>query len=143
MIRGSLLVKGGRLVDPSLGLDALRDVRITGGIVYEIGERLEAREGEAVFDASNAIVAPGFVDMHVHLREPGFSEKETVATGTEAAVRGGFTAVACMPNTQPALDDTTGLSLLLQNVSANARCVVYPIAAITRGRAGTEPCDYV
>ncbi len=142
MNRGSLLIKGGRLVDPSLGLDALRDVRITGGIVYEIGERLEAHDGEAVLDASNAIVAPGLVDMHVHLREPGFSEKETIATGTEAAVRGGFTTVACMPNTQPALDEPRVLSDLLQNVSANARCAVYPVAAITRGRLGVAPVDF-
>jgi dihydroorotase len=142
MTRGSLLIKGGRVVDPSLALDALRDVRITGGIVYEIGEGLEAREGEAVFDASNAIVAPGFVDMHVHLRDPGFPEKETIASGSEAAVRGGFTAVACMPNTQPALDDASVLTDLLQNVSANARCAVHPIAAITRGRLGVEPCDF-
>ena len=142
MNRGSLLIKGGRLVDPSLGLDALRDVRITGGIVYEIGERLEAHDGEAVLDASNAIVAPGLIDMHVHLREPGFTEKETIATGTEAAVRGGFTAVACMPNTQPALDEPRVLSDLLQNVSANARCAVYPVASITRGRLGVEPVDF-
>jgi dihydroorotase len=142
MKRGSLLIKGGRLVDPSLALDALRDVRITGGIVYEIGEDLDAHDGELVFDASNAVVAPGFVDMHVHLREPGFSEKETVATGTEAAVRGGFTAVACMPNTQPALDDPRALDELLQNVSRNARCAVYPVGAITRGRLGVEPCDF-
>jgi dihydroorotase len=142
MSRGSLLIKGGRLVDPSLALDALRDVRITGGIVYEIGEGLEAHEGEAVLDVSNAIVAPGFIDMHVHLREPGFSEKETIATGTEAAVRGGFTAVACMPNTQPALDEARVLNELLQNVSANARCAVYPVAAITRGRLGVDPCDF-
>ncbi len=142
MSRGSILIKGGRLVDPSLALDGLRDVRITGGIVYEIGERLEAREGEAVLDASNAIVAPGFIDMHVHLREPGFSEKETIATGTEAAVRGGFTGIACMPNTQPALDDPRALNELQQNVSANARCAVYPVAAITRGRLGVDPCDF-
>ncbi|MBV8118211.1 MAG: dihydroorotase, partial [Candidatus Eremiobacteraeota bacterium] len=89
MSRGSLLIKGGRLVDPSLPLDALRDVRIVRGIVYEIGDALEPAAGEPVFDATNAVVAPGFLDMHVHLREPGFPEKETIATGTEAAVRGG------------------------------------------------------
>ncbi|MEO6835151.1 MAG: amidohydrolase family protein, partial [Candidatus Tumulicola sp.] len=86
----NLLIAGGRLVDPSLELDGLRDVRIAGGVVAEIGEHLEARPREPVLDARNAVVAPGFIDMHVHLREPGFPEKETIATGTEAAVRGGF-----------------------------------------------------
>ncbi len=80
--------------------------------------------------------------MHVHLREPGFPEKETIATGTEAAVRGGFTAVACMPNTLPALDDPAVLRDLEESVARRGRCRVYPIAAITRGRNGTELCDY-
>src|SRR3984885_12926687 len=142
MSRGSLLIKGGRLVDPSLALDALRDVRIVGGIVYEIGENLAVRDDEAIFDATGAVVAPGFVDMHVHLRDPGFTEKETIATGTLAAVRGGFTAVACMPNTRPPLDEPAVLADLLQRVSAAAACAVYPVAAITRGRAGTQPCDF-
>jgi dihydroorotase len=142
MNRGSILIKGGRLADPSLPLDALRDVRITGGVVYEIGEGLQARDSEVVFDATNAVVAPGLVDMHVHLRFPGFPEKETIATGTEAAVRGGFTAVACMPNTQPALDDPSVLRDLLQAAAADGRCSVYPIGAITRARLGAEPCDF-
>jgi dihydroorotase len=142
MSRGSLLIKGGRLVDPSLALDALRDVRIVGGIVYEIGENLAVRGDEALFDATGAVVAPGFIDMHVHLRDPGFTEKETIATGTLAAVRGGFTAVACMPNTRPPLDEAAVLADLLQRVSADAACAVYPVAAITRGRAGTQPCDF-
>ncbi|MBV8155497.1 MAG: amidohydrolase family protein, partial [Candidatus Eremiobacteraeota bacterium] len=100
---GSLLIKGGRIVDPSQPFDGIADVRIADGVVAEIGIGLSSR-GEPVFDATGAIVAPGFIDMHVHLREPGFAEKETILTGTEAAVRGGFTAVACMPNTNPALD---------------------------------------
>jgi dihydroorotase len=139
---GNVLVKGGRLVDPAIGLDAIRDVRIVGGIVYELGEDLAARDGETLVDARNAIVAPGLIDMHVHLRDPGFPEKETVATGTEAAVRGGFTAVACMPNTQPPLDDPGVIADLLRRVSADAHCTVYPVAAITRGRAGRVACDF-
>ena len=79
--------------------------------------------------------------MHVHLREPGFPEKETIATGTEAAVRGGFTAVACMPNTKPALDDPSALATLDALVQHGAFCRVYPVGAITRGRAGIEICD--
>ncbi|HEY5425619.1 MAG TPA: dihydroorotase, partial [Candidatus Tumulicola sp.] len=139
---GSLLIRGGRLVDPLLGLDALADVRIAGGVVTEIGEHVTPHAGEAVLDASNAVVAPGFIDMHVHLREPGFPEKETIATGTQAAVRGGFTAVACMPNTRPALDDPDVLRALADAIKERARCRVYPVAAITRDRAGVEPCDF-
>lgn len=139
---GSLFIRGGRVVDPSLPLDAVRDVRISNGLISEIGDGLEAQNGETIVDASNAFVAPGFVDMHVHLREPGFEEKETIATGTQAAVAGGFTAVACMPNTNPPLDDAHSLEKLYASIRKQARCRVYPIAAITRGRAGMEPCDY-
>jgi dihydroorotase len=138
----NLLVRGGRLVDPSGPLDALRDLRITGGVVSEIGEHLEPREGEPVFDATGAIVAPGFVDMHVHLREPGYPEKETIETGTQAAVRGGFTAIACMPNTNPALDEPAIIASLLSELAMRASCRVYPIGAITRGRKGEDPCDF-
>jgi dihydroorotase len=138
----ALLIRGGRVVDPTMRLDAVRDVRILDGIVTEIGERLQAGEGETLLDASGAIVAPGFVDMHVHLREPGYPEKETIATGTEAAVRGGFTSVACMPNTNPALDDPATLTLLRTSIAEHARCRVYPIGALTSGRQGREPCDY-
>jgi dihydroorotase len=137
-----LLLRGGRVIDPSLPLDAVRDVRIAGGIVTEIGTGLRPANGETVFDATGAMVAPGFVDMHVHLREPGYPHKETIATGTSAALAGGFTAVACMPNTNPALDDGAVLSELARLIARDARCRVYPIAAITRGRLGLEPCDF-
>jgi dihydroorotase len=138
----ALLITGGRLVDPVAGLDALRDVRIRDGIVVELGEHLTAADGEAVLDAAGAIVAPGFVDMHVHLREPGFPEKETLETGTEAALRGGFTSVACMPNTAPALDSPETVELLLERAQRLARCRVYAVGAMTQGRNGREPCDY-
>ncbi len=141
MKRG-LLIRGGRVVDPSLPLDAVRDVRVVDGIVAEIGVDLAPAAGEEVFDAGNAVVAPGFIDMHVHLREPGFPEKETIATGTEAALRGGFTAVACMPNTRPALDAPEVLERLAADIARSGRCRVYPIGAITRARGGREPCDF-
>jgi dihydroorotase len=137
-----LAIRGGRVVDPSMRFDAAADVRIIDGVVAEIGERLDLVDVDEVLDASNAIVAPGFIDMHVHLRDPGFPEKETVATGTEAAIRGGFTAVACMPNTQPALDNPEVIASLLRNVERTARCRVYPIGAITQGRQGVVSCDY-
>ena len=137
-----MIVRGGRLIDPSRGFDGLQDLRISGGIVTEIGEHLDREANEADIDATGCFVAPGFVDMHVHLREPGNPEKETIATGTEAAVRGGFTTVACMPNTVPALDTPDALDALAAIVKRDARCRVYPIGAITRGRAGHEPCDF-
>lgn len=137
-----MLIRGGRLVDPSLPLDALRDLRIRDGIVVEIGEALAPRDDELVLEAENAVVAPGFIDMHVHLREPGNPEKETIATGTEAALRGGFTAVACMPNTQPALDSAERLAELARALARSARVRVYPVAAITQARRGEAPTDY-
>ena len=137
-----LLIAGGRVVDPSLQLDALRDIRTSNGRVVEIGEHLSPRSGERVIDAAGAVVAPGFIDMHVHLRDPGFPQKETIASGTLAAVRGGFTAVACMPNTAPALDAPPVLRDLAERVATEASCRVYPIGAITRGRAGDRPCDF-
>jgi dihydroorotase len=138
----ALLITGGRVVDPVASVDAVRDVRIRNGIVAEIGEHLESDESERVLDAAGAVVAPGFVDMHVHLREPGFPEKETIATGTEAAVRGGFSSVACMPNTNPALDSPAALQWLREQAQRFGRCRVYPIGAITVERKGREPCDF-
>lgn len=129
------------MIDPAAGIDALLDIRVAD-VVTEIGEHLEAQTGEPVVDARGAFVAPGFIDMHVHLREPGNPEKETIETGTDAAVRGGFTAVACMPNTQPALDDAKLIEELASAAKARAHCRVYPIGAMTRGRRGTDPCDY-
>src|ERR1700733_6304026 len=137
-----MLITGGRVVDPSQPLDAVRDLRVRDGVIVEIGEHLAAQPGEETIDAAGAIVAPGFIDMHVHLREPGFPEKETIATGTMAAVRGGFTSVACMPNTMPALDAPPTLERLREQISREARCRVYPIAAMTLGRLGLVPCDY-
>ncbi len=135
------LIRGGRVVDPSQALDAQRDIRIRDGTIVEIGEHLQATAGEDVVDARGTVVTPGLIDMHVHLREPGFPYKETIATGTQAAVRGGFTAVACMPNTNPALDDPEVLDALAAIVARDARCRVYPIAAITRARAGEQITD--
>lgn len=137
----SLLVRNGRVVDPSQGLDAIRDLRLGDGRVLELGERLEPR-GEETFDAQGMVVAPGFVDMHVHLREPGQTHKETLETGLAAAVAGGFTAVACMPNTEPALDTRALLAEVTARAAAVGLARLYPIAALTRGRAGTELTPY-
>ncbi|BDE06566.1 dihydroorotase [Vulcanimicrobium alpinum] len=135
------LIRGGRVIDPLQGIDANRDVLIENGFVTQIGEHLDAA-GVRVVDASNAFVAPGFIDMHVHLREPGQTHKETIATGTAAAVAGGFTAVACMPNTEPALDSAAIVSEVVRRADAAGLARVYPVGAITRGRAGAELAPY-
>ena len=137
----ALLVRGGRLVDPVQAIDATRDVLVRDGRVDRIAEHIDAPEAE-VLDAAGCIVAPGFVDMHVHLREPGQTHKETIATGSAAAVAGGFTAVACMPNTAPALDSPALVAEVLRLARVAGLARVYPIAAITRARAGKELAPY-
>jgi dihydroorotase len=138
----NLLVRGGRVVDPSQRLDAIRDVRVENGVIAEIGEHLEPSDwgfGDSeIVDAAGAIVAPGFIDMHVHLREPGHTHKETIATGAAAAVAGGFTAVACMPNTHPALDSPALIAEILRLAQAAGLARVHPIGAVTKGREGRE-----
>ena len=135
------IVRGGRVVDPSQRLDAVRDIAIDHGFISAIGEHLDAT-GARVVDATGCIVAPGFIDMHVHLREPGQTHKETIATGTAAAVAGGFTAVACMPNTEPALDAPALVADVLRRAEAAGLARVYPIGALTRARAGVELAPY-
>ncbi|GAC1522619.1 MAG: dihydroorotase [Vulcanimicrobiaceae bacterium] len=137
-----LLIRGGRVVDPAQRLDALRDVLVRDGIIIAIGEHFDARDGVEIVDASGAVVAPGFIDMHVHLREPGQTHKETIATGSAAAVAGGFTAVACMPNTEPALDSPALIAEVRRLAAAAGLARVYPIAALTRARAGNELAPY-
>ena len=136
-----MLVRGGRVVDPAQALDRIMDVRVRDGAVVEIGENLAAEPHEEILDASHAVVAPGFIDMHAHLREPGQTEKETIKTGTAAAAAGGFCAVAAMPNTEPALDSPEALESVL-HLARNATVRVYPIAAVTKGRLGRELLDY-
>jgi len=137
-----MLIRGGRVVDPSQGIDALLDVRVRDGVVVELAPHIEPFESEEVLDAANAVVAPGFIDMHVHLREPGQTHKETIASGTAAALRGGFTAVACMPNTVPALDTVETLDALSAAIRERAACRVYPVAAMTKDRKGERILDY-
>ncbi|GAC1657985.1 MAG: dihydroorotase [Vulcanimicrobiaceae bacterium] len=137
-----MLIKGGRIIDPAQGLDGIFDLRLRNGVVESISESLQAQSGEEVLDATNCCVAPGFIDMHVHLREPGNPEKETIETGTAAALAGGFTAVACMPNTLPAIDSQATVSHVLELAARAGHARVFPVAAITRGRSGAELLDY-
>jgi dihydroorotase len=135
------IVAGGRVIDPSQGLDAVRDVVIDGGTIISIVEHADTHDAHVV-DAAGAIVAPGFIDMHVHLREPGQTHKESIATGSAAAVAGGFTAVACMPNTEPALDSSTVVAEVLRRAEAAGHARIYPIGALTKARAGQELAPY-
>lgn len=137
-----MLIVGGRLIDPLQDIDSLLDVRIHAGTVAEIGPHLHGSAGEEVFDATGCCVAPGFIDMHVHLREPGEQEKETIQSGTAAAAAGGFTAVACMPNTKPALDTPQRIQNVVGLARAASFAHVYPVAAITAGRMGKDLLDY-
>src|SRR3954468_24683441 len=133
MLDLDMLLRGGRVVDPSTGVDAIADLRIRGGAVAELGQ-LEGTSGERVLDVDGLVLAPGFIDVHTHLREPGQEWKETIETGTAAAGAGGFTTIFCMPNTQPALDSVAMLELLLRRIASSAAVNVRPIAAISEGR---------
>lgn len=132
-----LVIKNGRVVDPSQNVDAISDLAIEDGIIREIARDIDAT-GSAVVDASGLIVAPGFIDMHVHLREPGFEHSETIETGSRTAAAGGFTSICCMPNTQPVNDSPTVTHYILERARQKAPVNVYPIGAITKNSAGEQ-----
>ncbi|MCP3980982.1 MAG: dihydroorotase [bacterium] len=132
-----LLLRGGRVVDPASDTDAKLDVLIDDGKIAEIGGRVDAGDAEAL-DVSGLVVCPGFIDMHVHLREPGQEWKETVATGTKAAAVGGFTGVACMPNTVPVNDSRSVTELILRQTRLHGSVPVYPIGCVTKGQEGKQ-----
>jgi len=133
----SLAIRGGRVIDPANGVDAVADVLLVGGRVTAVGVDAGADANESI-DASGLIVSPGFVDIHTHLREPGFEHKETIASGTMAAARGGFTTVCAMPNTEPPSDSAACVEFVLRTAEAQGVVRVLPIACVTRGRAGAE-----
>ncbi len=138
----SLLIKGGRLIDPAAKVDAPMDVLLRDGRVAEVAPPNQVRGTAAEkFDARGLIVAPGFIDLHVHLREPGQSYKESIATGTAAAAAGGFTSVCCMPNTQPVVDSTEWVAWILQP-EHGAVVNVFPIAAATKASKGASLTDF-
>ncbi|MCP3962906.1 MAG: dihydroorotase [bacterium] len=131
------IVRGGRVIDPSQDLDRVLDVAIEDGKVAELGENLDAA-GAEVTDAAGLVVTPGLIDIHVHLREPGFEYKETVASGVRSAAAGGFTAVACMANTLPVHDHRAVTELIMTEADRHPFARVYPIGAITRGLGGED-----
>lgn len=133
-----LVIRNGRVIDPASGLDAVCDVYLAAGRVGAVGANLDAPSSAAVFDATGMIVAPGFIDMHVHLREPGFEHAESIETGARAAAAGGFTSVCCMPNTSPVNDSATVTSYIIERAKQKSVVNVYPIGAITKGSKGEE-----
>jgi len=131
----SLVIRGGRVIDPASGLSEVRDVLVDGDRIAAIGRDLA---GDDVLDASGCVVCPGLVDIHVHLREPGHESKETIESGCRAAARGGFTSVAPMPNTEPPIDNA-GMVEFIQRRAREVACIkVHPTACATKGRAGLE-----
>jgi dihydroorotase len=135
------LLKGGRVIDPVNGIDGAFDVLIDGERIARVGRGLPIDDAEVIEVAPGLIVCPGFIDMHVHLREPGQEHKETVASGTASAVAGGFTAVACMPNTDPVNDDANVTTYIVQKAKEAGLARVYPIGAVSRGSNGELLAD--
>src|SRR3954463_5754932 len=138
---GKMLLKGGRVVDPANGRDGVFDVLIDGDRIARVGRDLPADGARIVEVPSGLVIVPGLIDMHVHLREPGQEHKETVATGTASAVAGGFTAVACMPNTSPVNDKAGVPGYILARAAEANLARVYPIGAVSRGQKGEQLAD--
>jgi dihydroorotase len=134
----SLLIRGGRVIDPASGTDRVADVAVEGPRIAAIGPGLSMSPADRVIDADGCLVTPGLIDPHVHLREPGQEHKETLATGSAAAVAGGFTSLCCMPNTAPALDSPELLAFIHYHAQATASCRIFPVAAATKGRKGEQ-----
>ena len=134
---GAFVIRNARVIDPFMGRDEVSDVVVVDGIVATSAPR-----DAVVFDGTGLIVCPGFLDIHVHLREPGQTHKETISTGTSAAAAGGFTFVAAMPNTQPPVDNSATVAEILQSAREANHCDVGPVAAITQGRQGRVIVDF-
>ncbi len=132
-----LLIKGGRVLDPASNLDEICDVFIKGGKVRKIARNINLSYSELI-DASDKIVIPGLIDMHVHLREPGREDEETIESGSRAAARGGFTTVCCMPNTDPPIDDPSLVKFIYEQAKNKGVVEVLPVATITKNREGEE-----
>jgi dihydroorotase len=134
----TILIKNGHLVDPANGVERYADLLVEGGKIAAIGEALTAPAGAQVIDARGKVVAPGFIDIHVHLRVPGQEYKEDIRTGTAAAVRGGFVGVVCMPNTNPVIDNAPIVSYVVNLAKEQGLCKVWPTGAVTKGSKGEQ-----
>ncbi len=135
-----LLIKNGRVIDPSSRTDESLDLLLDKGRIVDIKTKIKT-DGAKVIDASRLVIAPGFIDMHVHLRDPGQEDKETIATGSLAAAKGGFTSIACMPNTHPVNDNRGVTEYILSEANKKAVVNIFPVASITKGQKGKELTD--
>lgn len=138
----SILIKGGRVIDPARNLDSPRDVLLDNGEIEAVDSPGAIPGADQVIEASDCWVLPGLIDMHVHFREPGHEYKETVATGARAAAAGGFTGVVTMPNTSPAIDNAQEVAMVIERAKAAGAARVWPAAAMTKGRKGEELAEY-
>lgn len=137
-MNGKILLRGGRLIDPSVHRNEIVDILITDGVIEQIAPSISPSKEMSVVDLKDKVVAPGFIDIHVHLREPGYEHKETIETGTLSAAYGGFTAVCCMPNTNPAIDDESIVTFIMTQGKKvhNGIVDVFPIASVSKAREG-------
>jgi len=136
-----ILIQNGRVIDPANNRDILADVLIRSGKIDQIGKVNDLPQDVQRIDAKDKLVVPGLIDMHVHLREPGNEEEETIASGSAAAVAGGFTSVVCMPNTDPPIDNEATVDFVYRQAAEAGICNVFPAGAITKGRAGKEMAE--
>jgi len=137
-----VVIRGGRVIDPSQGHDAVADLLMADGRIAGLGQGLGVPDGAEIVDARGKVVAPGLIDLHVHLREPGREDVETVATGARAAAAGGFTAVCPMPNTDPVTDNQAAVGFIVKQAQAAGAARVYPIAAISLGQKGQQLAEF-
>jgi dihydroorotase len=136
--KSRLYIKGGHIVDPANGIDEIRDILIENGKIKTIAEKVREVSDCQVIDADGLVVTPGLIDMHTHLREPGREDKETIHTGTQAAVHGGFTSITAMPNTDPVNDNQAVTEYILRQATKEGSCHVFPVGAATKGLRGKE-----
>ena len=137
-----ILIQGGRVIDPSQQMDTTADVLLEDGTVTAVGTNLGRPDGAEVIDARGKVVAPGLIDLHVHLREPGQEDQETVATGAMAAAAGGFSAVCAMPNTDPVSDNQAAIGFIIRQSQRARAARVYPIGAVSLGQEGQRLAEF-
>jgi len=137
-----ILIRGGRVIDPSRNSDGIADVYLQDGKVVSVGRNIVGEDGAQIIDATGRVVAPGLIDLHVHLREPGQEDRETVATGAMAAAAGGFTAVCAMPNTDPVLDNQGAIGFVISQAQKAGKARVYPIGTVSLGQNGETLSEF-
>src|SRR5918994_6834099 len=137
-----ILIRGGHVIDPSRGTDGIADVYLEDGKIGSVGRGFGSPDDALTIDATGKIVSPGFIDLHVHLREPGQEDIETVASGAMAAAAGGFSAVCAMPNTDPVTDNQAAVGFIVSQAQRAAKARVYPIGAVSLGQKGQQLAEF-